>query len=236
MPELNLPPQNLIVGRNHYMARVKGWRSLLSIPVTVGTTAATFNELIGVVEAFAFTHPTAPGIVLATADGIIKTFTGNLITDGVTANALFDSDYSSVIAPSSITMAFTDGVVVWSETVTDDGAGDLDGDDGTPATGTIDYTTGAWSVTFNTAPPAGTYFDLAFGGSYIFTEGEVEALWISPAGDIYGTFDGVTVPVTATTSGVLISEAMLLSAQPKLIHNMQLEAAGDTIVWFEILV
>jgi len=236
MPELNLPAPNLVVGRDHYMSRVKSWSSLLALPVTVDTTPMTLNELIGEVESFAFTHPTAPGIVLTTADGIIKTFTGNLITDGVTANTQYDSDYSTVITPGSITMDFTDGVVVWSETVTDDGGGILAGDDGSPAAGTIDYTTGEWSLTFNAAAPEDAYYDLALSKSYIFSEGDVQALWISPASAIYGTFDGVAVPATATTNGIAISEAMLLSAQPGLISNMTLEAEAATIVWLELLV
>lgn len=74
-----------------------------------------------------------------TGDAVRTKFSGNLLHTPVRPyNASYD--YSVVI---------TDG----TETFTDDGEGVLTGSEG--GTGTIDYTTGAWSVTFNAAPGNG---------------------------------------------------------------------------------
>jgi hypothetical protein len=235
MPELNFPAPSLVVGRDHYMSRVKSWNSLLSLLVTVPDIATTFNGLILASDrVFAFTHPTAPGIMLTTADEVIETFTGNLLTCGaITADSLYSSDYSVQLVPGTVVMGFSDGDA-WVEEVTDDGNGVLAGDAVTPATGTIDYVTGDWSITFDTAAPEGTYFDLAVDMAYVFAEGDVQALWLSPAGDIFATFDGVTAP--AVDEGILISEPILLSAQPALISKMQFIASEGTDLWLEILV
>ena len=224
----------LVVGRDHYMSRVKSWRSLLSTYVVVGTTVGSLNELLLGIGPFVYTHPTAPGVALVGADGVEDEFSGNLFTEGE-APANVDTSYTLKIVPTSVIMAFSDGDA-WSETVTDDGSGVLAGDAGTPAAGTIDYDTGAWTLTFDTVPTEGAYFDLQMAVAYQFAEGDIQGLWMTPAGDMYASFDGATDPDQANSRGILISESILLSAQPQLIYNMKLQASADTELWIEILV
>jgi len=75
-------------------------------------------------------------------NGVITDFTGTL-------------DYIPVI-PGSVSMDTY--VVGLPEVITDDGLGVLSGDDvfGDPITGTIDYDTGEWTLSFTTAPTTST--------------------------------------------------------------------------------
>jgi hypothetical protein len=213
------------------MTRVKGWTSLLSTYVVVGTTAKTLNELLDTIGPFDYGNT---GIDVPTADGVEDTFTGNLFTQG-SAPSNVNSDYTVRITPGSVIMAFSG--TAWSESVSDDGSGVLGGD-GTPAAvGTIDYDTGEWSITFDTnLPPADAEFDLTVTANYQFALGEINGLWMTPAGDMYGSFDGVNEPDQANSRGILISESMMISGQAGLISNMQLQASADTELWVELLV
>jgi hypothetical protein len=90
--------------------------------------------------------------VLAVGNGSIVTFTGTLAFNGS----------GNTIVPGSFTP--TDG----TEHFTDNGAGVLTGSAG--GTGTINYTTGAYSITFNAAPGSGVlilgpYYDLPADGA-----------------------------------------------------------------------
>jgi len=76
--------------------------------------------------------------VVSSGDGVIKTFTGTLA---------FKAGGSK---RSCFSVIFTDG----TETFNDDYNGVLTGDQG--GTGTINYISGTYSVTFNTAPVSGT--------------------------------------------------------------------------------
>ena len=77
------------------------------------------------------------GEVLGTGDGSVTDFSGTLAHYPVKA--------------SSISVAYTISSTAY--TATDDGNGVISG---TNVTGTIDYTTGAWTLTFATAPDAST--------------------------------------------------------------------------------
>ena len=116
------------------------------------------------------------GEVLATGDGTTTTFSGTLANYTVKAG----------------TLTITDG----TETFTDNGDGTLTGDAG--GSGTINYETGEYSVTFNTAPASGTditadYYYLP----YTLSGSEGKITMDSAPGS------GVEVTVTYYTGGVL---------------------------------
>jgi hypothetical protein len=230
----------LVVGRDHYMSRVKNWRSLMGFAVDIANTAAlTFLDLV---KASGLFSCEADGVALAGSDGVETTFSGNIFTSGAFLRAgepaTADPNYPVLIIPESITLAFTDNVA-WAENVTDDGAGVLTGDAGTPASGTVDYETGEWTVTFNdTPPPEDSVYDINASLYYAFEEGDIQGLWIAPItadAVVYATFDGVTLP-EPDNSGIPITEPMFLAAQPNLIFNMQVIADDNPHVWFELLV
>ena len=96
---------------------------------------------------------------IATGDGSTKLFTGTLTYNFVRSGYL-----ALKMAPTTgFGIQITDG----TERFNDDGNGALIGSLG--GTGTVDYITGAYSVTFNTAPTNGikiTYFCLAESSTY----------------------------------------------------------------------
>ena len=103
--------------------------------------------------------PMTIAATIQTGDGTTKTFTGTLVYNNP------HSGYSglSMAAPTGFAIQITDG----NERFNDDGNGNLVGSLG--GTGTIDYMSGAYSVTFNTAPINGvaiTYFSLAESSTY----------------------------------------------------------------------
>lgn len=79
-------------------------------------------------------YTTVSGEVLASGDGVTKTFTGTL----------------AFKAGNPYALAFGPQVTDGTETFTDDGCGNYTGSAG--GTGTINYATGAYSVTFSAAP------------------------------------------------------------------------------------
>lgn len=76
--------------------------------------------------------------------------------DGGTANFTGTLSYTPVVAGSVV---FSDG---GDQTVTDDGEGNLIGDVNGGGTNTINYTTGAYDVTFATAPDSGDNIDVTY--------------------------------------------------------------------------
>lgn len=103
---------------------------------------------------------------LATATGATATFAG-----------LFAQ---TPVVP--FTVIITDG----SQTVTDDGSGNLTGDIGT-GTNSIDYDTGTYSVTFASTPASGATISVTYRYVITYQRGEVEA-----------TTDGITSRIKGT--------------------------------------
>jgi hypothetical protein len=96
----------------------------------------------------------------------------------VTKEKVSDGDGSMVAFTDTLKTPVNPGTVVVDdnvETFSDDGAGTLTGDEG--GSGTINYTTGALSVTFNTAPTASDDVDVTY--EYWSTGAPVAALWDS---------------------------------------------------------
>jgi len=124
-----------------------------------------------------------PSEVIGTGNGSQVTFSGTLT----------QTDVQSVIITDSI------------ETFTDDKNGFLVGSAG--GTGTIDYATGAYSVTFNAAP-ANTQ---SVNTSYSYADG-----FITPTADLFSTrsnAEALTADVRIDSAGVLILETAALQAK-----------------------
>lgn len=135
-------------------------------------TAGTFLDTVAATVAGTppLSAPTNMSIVnpIATGDGSTKSFSGTLVY-----NYPISVPYANykTSPPTGFAVQITDGV----ERFNDDGCGNLVGSLG--GTGAIDYSTGAYSVTFSTAPANGsgvTYFSLAeastYGGVLDFTQ------------------------------------------------------------------
>ena len=105
-------------------------------------------------------------VVEVTFTNVVKTGTLSFNADGVTTT--FSGTLLLYPQPTTVTVSYVLGGV--SYTVTDDGAGNISDAN---LTGTVDYNTGALSLTFSTAPDAGTTVDVAY--SYA-NEGVVD-LW-----------------------------------------------------------
>lgn len=159
---------------------------------------------------------------LGTGDGITSIFSGGFqsppiiigsvtVTDGMQIlNDAGDPNTSEIIAVGSGVVAYagtlaafpivpgtlsiTDGVEIFS----DNGAGLLTGNLG--GTGTINYTTGVWSVTFNTAVVIGT----SIVGTYAVI-GSIGVL----EGDGTGTINYITGAFTAHFSNAPLSGATI---------------------------
>ncbi len=101
-----------------------------------GLEKAKTNLYLSYIDSINYT--TITDEVIGSGDGVTKTFSGSLLQVGTGSRQ------------TGFAITFTDG----AETFSDDQNGVLTGDAG--GTGTINYTTGAYSVTFNTAPTSGT--------------------------------------------------------------------------------
>jgi hypothetical protein len=119
----------------------------VEIPVTVksGSGSLSRGAPLGQRLSDLKYEPITPGLTyededLGDGDGSTKLFSGTLAQPGVKPGSL-------VIAA----IVVGDGV----ETFTDNGDGTLTSDGATPGSGTIDYATGAYSVTFFVAPKSG---------------------------------------------------------------------------------
>lgn len=84
-----------------------------------------------------FAAVTTSDEILGAGDGVATSFSGTL------------TNYP--VVPKTVTISYTIGSTVY--TATDDGAGTITG---TSVSGTITYSTGAWALTFTTAPDNGT--------------------------------------------------------------------------------
>lgn len=156
--------------------------------------------------------------VLGAGDGLATAFSGNL-------------SHSNVVAGS---VKITDGF----ETFTDDGAGNLTGSAG--GSGTINYTTGAYSVTFNAAVGNGTYVtatykyvpdDKVYVGVVDQTDGSTP-LYIG-ADDSYYAYtrdiNGLLVPANGGVNRVITYDADDVAAGvPSASGNKTVVGIGDT--------
>ena len=215
MPELNLPAPNLVIGRDHYAGRAKAWTSIRSAQVGATTTATLLRTLLTGVEN-AYTDEAVD--LDQNPNGVIQTFSGTIVL----------IDYTKVKGSSvTITATVSSGGV----DITDNGAGVLSGAN---VTGTIDYTTGEWTVTWSTgAPDDESVMVVDYTESYNFAVNDIMGLWLYPESDIRATFDGVTPPTA--DFGQLISESIFLTGQPGLIGNMIVY--GDAVnISLEIMV
>ncbi len=130
---------------------------------------------------------------LATGDGSTTDFTGIL-------------DFKSA-RPGTVTI--TDGTA----TFTDNGVGGLTSDEGTPGTGTINYATGAYAVSFNTAPINAA----AITGNYFYNSEGSDQL---PIIDINLS----SVPVRAIPHKLRARWSVEAATNLKAIHGMDAEA------------
>jgi len=155
---------------------------------------------------------------LGSGDGTTATFSGNLAKTPVIAGSV----------------SITDGV----ETFTDDGSGNLTGSAG--GSGTIDYTTGAYSVTFNAAPAneASITADYQYqpeSNIYVGVVDQIDgttALYVGADGSYYGyTRDiiGLLVPANGGTARVITYDADDVAALvPDASGSKAVVAAGET--------
>lgn len=214
MPELNLPPQHLVVGRDHYADRAKAWTSVRSAVITATTTATNIRTLLQA-EENAYTDAAVAPTPLP--DGAAVSFKGEI--------ALTDH---TEIEDGSVTLTATVGSAPVN--ITDSG-GVLSG---TNVTGTIDYETGAWVVTWSTgAPDDASVMVVDYTEFFNFAVGDIKGLWFYPEAGVRATFDGVTEPTAGT--GILISEAIFLTGQSGLIGNMMIYG-GAVAVNVEVMV
>lgn len=92
-----------------------------------------------------------------TGDGVTTVFSGTLTQKPFVPVTVTFAQYTSAGAPVSVEV---NGLFV-PQNVTDTGTGGLTGPN--VASGSINYVTGAYSITFSTAPPTGNYFDATVG-------------------------------------------------------------------------
>ncbi len=93
------------------------------------------------------------------------------------------------------------------------------------------------SVQVTVGTTAKTLEELVADAGEAMPEDKVYGLWISPEGDIRGTFsDTSSVGMSATgTIGIKMSDNVFLDRQPQLIENMLLAASEDVLVNLELL-
>lgn len=99
-----------------------------------------------------------------TADGTKTSFSGTLTSNNIKESSI---TFTAVVGASDIE-------------ITDDGAGVLDGDGGN-ITGTIDYTTGNWTLDFTTAPDDTT--DITVDYIYLTASNDAALIYLNSKGD-----------------------------------------------------
>ena len=190
------------------------YTSLISAQVTVPAASTTLAALLLAAE---------------------TTETAEVIDVGETGVAV----YSGTVAPHPVmkivagTFEITIPVAVGDVTLTDGGVGVLaNGAD----VGTIDYETGAWTVTADSTVEDGENVLVTYDWSYVVpTATPAQALWVTPgaADEIFSTWSEDGVPTAAT--GILISEAMYIAGQPDMIENSKF-FGSNTLMDVEVLI
>lgn len=108
---------------------------------------------------FAWKYPTSGTLDTASNNTIQASYIDKQVYTVVTAESLGTGDGTTKTFNGTLTAVtgkrtcFFLAVTAGSVTFTDNYLGVLTGSEATPSTGTINYTTGAWTLTFQTAPP-----------------------------------------------------------------------------------
>lgn len=192
---------------SHYGATPNAaWTSVISVQLTVLTSAKTFAELLAAEETAVVDE------VAEVGDSVILEFAGTIDPHPSTPR-------TAEIKVSTVTFG-TD--------ITDDGAGALSG---TGCTGTIDYVTGEWTLVYAAAPTGNIEVDYTW---FFVLPTEAQGFWLYPAGDIRATFSSNGTPTAST--GILIGEAIFLAGQPNLIAKSSFIAGSSTLLDAEIMV
>lgn len=202
------------VVRLHYGGWPYGSQSIISTVVSVPAAVTTLPELLAAV------------VTTETAEVIEESLTDVLTYSGTVA----PHEYME-IDPGTFNVTFTRsaGAVVL-----------LDQGDGTLAvgsdTGTIDYTTGEWTITLDTTPDNAEDITATYDWFYVVpSTTTITGLWMTPAvtTEIYATYSEEGVPTAST--GTLISEPVFLEGQPDLVANAKFFGAV-TDMSIEVLV
>jgi hypothetical protein len=189
---------------------VRGFKSVISLQISVGTTAQTLEEILLADETIVTDEDTGVAV-----DGTTWWFTGTI------------QPHSQMeIKPG--TVEFTSATL----TLVDDGLGKLSG---TGATGTIDYSTGTWTIVADVTPPVGANWVVDYTWFYVLPE-KVNGLWMYPAGDLRATFSSESTPTTAVGIPILGTELFELLGQPSLIRDAKFIAGASTDVDIEVFV
>ena len=208
----------LVIGRDHYVdvhAPVEKWESIISAQLTVPASVKTLAELL---LAFVTTETDE---VLGTSATATLTYSGTVAPH----------PYMNVIAGTfDITFIRAAGDVV----LADQGDGTLSvGAD----VGTIDYETGAWTITLDSAQDDAEQIDVTYNwGHVVPSTVTIQSIWMIPTGaadEIFVTYSEDGVPTAAT--GLLLSEGVFLSGQPELIANATF-IGSDTLMDVEVMI
>lgn len=193
---------------------VQVWNSIISAQVSVPAAVKTLAELLFAVE--------------------------TTETDEVIEESLTDVlEYSGTLAPHAhmnilagscdITFQRSAAPVVL-----------LDQGDGTLVVGadvgTINYLTGAWTITLDSTPDNADDITATYDWGYVVAPTSTPyALWLSPGvvTEIYATYSADGTP--SATEGILLAEAIFLHGQPNLIANAKFFGA-TTLMDVEVLV
>ncbi|MCK4266743.1 MAG: hypothetical protein KAX31_05635 [Thermoplasmata archaeon] len=150
------------------------------------------------------------GESIGTGDGARKTFSGAL-------------DYN-LIVPGSLTI--TDGVEIF----TDDGIGGLS--NGATGTGEINYITGVYSLTFDSAP-AGEPAAATITATYEYEEGLNHYYLVEPTDDVAGDFELTVDPASGNVYAHIGSVPVDLAGWDSTATDMPLKSSGRMLFFIE---
>ena len=190
------------------------WESIISTQVTVPASVKTLAELL-------------LAKVTTETDEVIE----ESLTDVLTySGTLAPHAYMNIIAGTcDITFVRSAGNVVL-----------LDQGDGTLVVGsdvgTIDYVTGAWTITLDTTPDNSEDITATYNWGYVVpSTTTIQGAWFYPS-----ALDAVRVTYSAdgapsATEGILMVEPLYLSGQPTLVANAKFYGSS-TAMSVEILI
>lgn len=207
----------LVIGRDHYADAhnpMAEWTSIISATLTVPTSEKTLAQLLLAAET------TETDEVLGTSATATLEYSGTVAPH----------PYMKIVAGTfDITFIRAAGDVVL-----------LDQGDGTLVVGsdvgTIDYETGEWTITLDSAPDDSEQIDATYDWSFVVPSTvTIRSLWMVPgaADEIYATYSEDGVPTAST--GLLLSEGVFLSNQPELIANAKF-LGNDTALDVEVMI
>lgn len=192
-------------------ASFRKFESVISTEITVLTAAKTLDELLINEETAVVDEDTG-----VAPDGVTWWFAG-----------VISPHPEMQIKPT--TVEFTSATL----TVNDDGNGNLSA---AGVTGTIDYDTGAWTISCDAAPPVGANWVVDYTWRFRLPA-KVNGLWLTPAGDVRATFAPGDSPTSSTGTLIAANELFdLLLGQPTMIKDAKFIAAASTVVSIDVLV